>query len=109
EGTHYFGWQKTSTGPSVEETLETVLSQILQEPCQLQAASRTDAGVHANGQIVNFKTNHPRISKISQLLVSINSLLPKDIRVLTIDIVNEEFHPTLDCIGKEYHYHVCFG
>ena len=69
DGTHYLGWQKTAIGPrdrsdinftsdrspSIEETLQRVLEQVLQERIQLQAASRTDAGVHAQGQVANFQ------------------------------------------------------
>ena len=54
DGTRYLGWQKTKEGLSIEEALETPLKQILQQKIHLQAASRTDAGVHAKGQVVNF-------------------------------------------------------
>ena len=56
EGTHYFGWQKTKMGPSIEEEIEKAVSQILQEKVQLEAASRTDRGVHAEGQVICFST-----------------------------------------------------
>ena len=56
EGTRYLGWQKTIAGPSIEKELEKAVTQILQHPVNLQAASRTDAGVHAEGQVVNFFT-----------------------------------------------------
>lgn len=107
EGTSFLGWQKTRMGPSIEEELEKTLSQILQHPVNLQAASRTDAGVHAEGQVVNFFTDSalelPRLQK------SLNGLLPKDISVLHIEQEKEDFHPTLDCTAKEYHYHFCLG
>lgn len=61
DGTRYLGWQKTKTGLSIEESLEKALSQILQENVSLQAASRTDAGVHAEGQVVNFITKNLEI------------------------------------------------
>lgn len=107
DGTHYLGWQKTHMGPSIEGTLEIVLSRILQEKINLQAASRTDAGVHAKGQIVNFITRNP--FSLQRLLISINSLLPNDIAVLDIEQAQDNFHPTLDCISKEYHYSLCYG
>ena len=109
DGTHYQGWQKTSTGPSIEEALEGVLSLILQEQCQLQAASRTDAGVHATNQVINFISMNPRALELSQLQIALNSLLPKDIVVKNIEHVADNFHPTLDCCSKEYHYQVTFG
>lgn len=106
EGTHYFGWQKTATGPSIEQTLQSALEQILRRPIQLQAASRTDLGVHANGQIVNFAFPDT-IDDLHRLHYACNCLLPSDIRILSIEEVLDRFHPTLDCIGKEYHYHLC--
>jgi len=106
DGTHFLGWQKTKLGPSIEETLQGVISQILQEDITLQAASRTDAGVHAEGQSVNFFTNKELLSLVN-LQKSINALLPATIRVLHIEEKNLAFHPTLDSIGKEYQYYIC--
>ena len=107
DGTHYLGWQKTKMGPSIEEVLENTLSRILQHPVILQAASRTDAGVSADGQVVNFFTD----SCVSpeKLKASLNRLLPKDIVILSTEEAETGFHPTLDCKGKEYRYHLCYG
>lgn len=107
EGTEYLGWQKTVTGPNIEGTLEKTLSQILQHPVSLQAASRTDAGVHAEGQVINFFTD--KEMGLDRLQKSLNGLLPKDISVLQVAEMPPSFHPTLDCRGKEYHYFVCQG
>lgn len=106
DGTGLLGWQKTSVGPSVEGWLETILSQILQEEIQLQAASRTDAGVHAEGQIVNFLSRKNSLS-LHRLQKSLNALLPKQITVLKVEEALESFHPTLQNKGKEYHYLIC--
>lgn len=108
DGTAYLGWQKTAMGPSIEETLQRAIEQIAQHPIALQAASRTDAGVHANGQVVNFLTPKS-FTSLPKLLVSLNQLLPKNIAVRTIEWAPLSFHPTLDAKGKEYHYHVCLG
>lgn len=106
DGTPYLGWQKTSMGPSVEDILQKTIEKILQQPITLQAASRTDAGVHALGQVVNFIWDTPKIS-LPQLQRSLNGLLPNDISILKIDEAPPSFHPTLDCQGKEYHYYIC--
>jgi tRNA pseudouridine38-40 synthase len=106
DGRHYLGWQKTQEGPSIEEGLQQVLEKIFQEPIQLQAASRTDAGVHAIGQVVNFISHHSQIT-IERLKISLNSLLPDDIRILKVEQMPKNFHPTLDCKEKEYHYWIC--
>lgn len=108
DGTNYLGWQKTNTGPSVEEILENVLTKVLQHGIRLQAASRTDAGVHANGQVVNFITEK-LLPPLEKLQGSLNSLLPKDMTIISVESASENFHPTLDCIAKEYHYHLCYG
>lgn len=108
DGTHYLGWQKTHTGPSIEETLNRVLEQILQEKISLQAASRTDAGVHAQGQVINFFSSKQSLD-LNLLKHSLNSLLPKDIVIVETSQAQTSFHPTLDSSGKEYHYHVCYG
>jgi tRNA pseudouridine38-40 synthase len=106
DATHFLGWQKTPLGQTIEETLENVLSQILQEKIHLQAASRTDAHVHAEGQSVNFFTHKDSIS-LPKLLQGINALLPPSIVVLHIEEKPLSFHPTLDNFGKEYQYFVC--
>lgn len=108
DGTYYLGWQKTRMGPSIEETLERAISQVLQEKVALQAASRTDAGVHARGQVVNFFTDK-KIPCFHRLQVSLNCLLPKDIAVMHAEQAADSFHPTLDCSSKEYHYSLCYG
>ncbi|MCI5052574.1 MAG: tRNA pseudouridine(38-40) synthase TruA [Simkaniaceae bacterium] len=105
DGTHFLGWQKTKEGPSIEATLESAISQMLQHPVELQAASRTDAGVHASGQVVNFFTQKPFDVQI--LLKGFNALLPKSIRVMHVKEMPDDFHPTLWAKGKEYHYHIC--
>lgn len=104
-GTAYLGWQKTVMGPSIEETLEGCLNKLLQEEVALQAASRTDAGVHARCQCVNFISEKwdSRWTE-EKLLKSLNSLLPSDIAVFKVEKMEEAFHPTLDCKKKEYLY-----
>ncbi|MCI0382010.1 MAG: tRNA pseudouridine(38-40) synthase TruA [Chlamydiae bacterium] len=106
-GTSYFGWQKTKAGPSIEETLENCLKQILQEKIHLQAASRTDRGVHAKEQIINFFTS--KTISLNLLMKSMNRMLPKDIAVKELAQASPHFHPTLDCTAKEYGYWICNG
>lgn len=104
DGGRFLGWQKTNMGPSIQESLETILQQILQEKIVLQAASRTDAGVHAHGQVANFFTTYQL--NPSCFLNSLNKMLPKDIAVLSVDFAPKDFHPTLDCRSKEYRYFI---
>lgn len=104
DGTSFFGWQKTTEGPSIEQSLETVLQTILQEPVALQAASRTDAGVHALEQVVTFKTSQPFLT--DKVIISLNQLLPQTIRCLHLEQVHQDFHPTLSSFAKSYLYYV---
>jgi tRNA pseudouridine38-40 synthase len=107
EGSKYLGWQKTSMGPNIEGVLESALKQLLQEEVPIQACSRTDAGVHAQGQVVNFLTRSA--IPLKGLGNGLNALLPKEIRVLSLEEMPLSFHPTLDALSKTYHYHVCTG
>lgn len=106
DGSSYFGWQATKEGPSIEESLSLVLERILGEKICLRAASRTDRGVHARGQVVDFFCTHlPK--DLSKLEVSLNQLLPKDIRCLSLsEVTSPDFHPTLSAKSKLYRYHV---
>lgn len=108
DGTDYRGWQKTRVGPSIESVLEEVLATILRHPVRLQAASRTDAGVHAKGQVVNFITENPSLN-LHVLQRSLNGMLPRAMSVLEVSQMPDTFHPTIDAKGKVYHYHVCYG
>ena len=93
-GTHFSGWQKTgsSATPSIEETLESALAQILRHKIKLQAASRTDAGVHAEGQAVNFFLETPL--PLPTLVRSLNGVLPDGIRVHSESESQFDFNPT---------------
>jgi len=102
-GTQYFGWQKTRSGPSIQEELEIACSQICQEKIICEAASRTDRGVHAKGQIVQFYTSKELSPE--QIQKVLNALLPVDIRVIQAEYQN--FHPTLDATAKTYYYDLC--
>ena len=106
-GTAFAGWQKTKMGLSIEEILEKTLQQILQHEVRLQAASRTDAGVHAEGQVVNFTTQKSLC--LNTLQHRLNRMLPKEISVFSAEQMPSDFHPTLSCLKKEYWYELCYG
>lgn len=106
DGSCFLGWQKNNAGPSIEEALEKALFQLLGSFISLQAASRTDAGVHALGQVVNFHLKDDSID-VKKLHRSINAVIDKGISVLSLEEEEEHFHPTIDNEGKEYHYFIC--
>src|SRR5580692_3423461 len=91
-GTEFAECQKTPFKMSIEQSLENALERILREKPKLQAASRTDAGVHAKGQVVNFFTENP--IDLTLLQRALNGTLPKEISVLSIEATTHCFHPT---------------
>lgn len=105
EGTRYHGWQrqKNTTG-SIQEKVEHVLSDVLCEEVEVAAAGRTDMGVHARGQVLNFKT--PKEVDPVDLMQKANELLPYDIRFLCAEQVPERFHARLNAVGKHYEYRI---
>lgn len=104
DGTGYSGWQKQSNGLSIQEMIQKQLSLLLREEIKLKGSGRTDAGVHASGQVAHFHT----ISSINiyRFQHSLNALLPKDIRVHTMQEISMTFHAQHSALGKVYHYHL---
>jgi tRNA pseudouridine38-40 synthase len=107
DGTAYFGWQKTAAGPSIQESLSTAIRQITQEEVTPEAASRTDRGVHATGQVVAFTLK--KEWEPEALQKALNGTLPRDIRVQQITWGSPLFHPTLSAVEKEYRYWISLG
>ena len=109
KGTSYFGWQDIGTGeqkPTVEASIYQVLKKICNyQSCTISAASRTDAGVHAQGQVI--KITIALAIESDKLLLGMNSLLPDDIRILQCEPCAAEFNPNKDSKSKEYHYYFC--
>jgi tRNA pseudouridine38-40 synthase len=103
DGLPFYGWQKNNAFPSIEEELEKALIIILRKKPVLQAASRTDRGVHAEGQIVNFI--HDQKIDLEKTLYKLNRILLPSIRVLEMKKMPLSFHPTLDAKSKTYHYY----
>lgn len=102
QGTHYQGWQSQPSETGVQDRLEHALATFLRHPVRVTASSRTDAGVHAEQQVVTFKTHVP-IDPV-RLSRALNSLLPKDIGVLNVQVAKPDFHPILSSLGKAYRY-----
>jgi tRNA pseudouridine38-40 synthase len=109
KGTSYFGWQDTGTNeqkPTVEASIHQVLKIICKyKSCTISAASRTDAGVHAQGQVL--KISIALAIESGKLLLGMNSLLPDDIRILRCEPCAAGFNPNKDSKSKEYHYYFC--
>ena len=105
DGTNYHGWQIQNNAISVEEVLQEALRELLREPVELIGASRTDAGVHAQGNVAVFDTD-TRIPA-EKIAIAVNQRLPEDIVVVKSDEVPLDWHPRYqDNISKTYEYHI---
>ncbi len=106
KGTNYCGFQiqNKSNDPTVQLYLDKALGIIYGEEIKTIQCSRTDAGVHAKGQVVNYKHPEDKISEPSRLVMAINANLPKDIRVLHAQKVSLDFHSRYNAKGKMYSY-----
>ncbi len=103
DGTAYHGWQVQPQHPTLQRTLHQTLWRVLGGPMQPpEASGRTDAGVHAMGQVVTFRTDKP--IPAANLVMALNDVLPSDVRVLSAEDVGPDFHPR-DCAkAKTYRY-----
>jgi tRNA pseudouridine38-40 synthase len=102
DGTHYCGWQVQPNGVSVQSKIQDALKVLLKADVTVIGSGRTDAGVHALGQVAHFRWDAPLDS--FRFLRALNSLLPFDIRITEMDIVPDTFHAQYSALGKEYHY-----
>lgn len=104
DGTNYHGWQEQSNGITIESVLNETLSQVLKEEIVVIGASRTDAGVHAYGNIAVFDSE-TRIPG-DKICYAVNPFLPADIRIVKSEEVAADFHPRYTDSRKTYEYHI---
>ncbi|MFA5145304.1 MAG: tRNA pseudouridine(38-40) synthase TruA [Candidatus Omnitrophota bacterium] len=103
DGTNYCGWQvQRNIRQSIQATIEKALQKILQEKVRLIASGRTDAGVHAQAQIANFKTKSG--IDLKKLQGALNGLLPADVVISGIEEKGLDFHSRFDAKSKIYRY-----
>ena len=108
DGTNLVGWQKQNNGQSIQEYIEMAAQEIFQCYCTIQSAGRTDAGVHAKGQVahIDLPKNHDLINKKSYYMISaFNALLKKTrIRVISIQKATFDFHARFSATKRHYKY-----
>ncbi len=105
DGTAYCGWQKQGNAEnSIQGKIEAVLSRMCGEPVSVQGSGRTDAGVHAKGQVASFKCITEKSP--SEIAGYLNSYLPKDIAVTSLSEADERFHARLSAKRKTYLYRI---
>jgi len=102
DGTAYAGWQLQPQRPTVQAALEAAIEKLTGRPVRVRASSRTDAGVHALGQVVGLQTDCRLSPEV--LRRALNAYLPRDIAVLGVEEVPEGFHATRDAVCKSYRY-----
>lgn len=102
DGTNFNGWQKQKDKRTVQEEIEIALAKILKEEVSIVGSGRTDAGVHALGQIANLKTE--KTIKPQELLFAINTMLPVDIVVTNVEEVEDNFNARNSAKKKHYRY-----
>lgn len=104
DGTNYCGWQVQNNGTAVQNVIDQHLTQLLGEPIETTGASRTDAGVHALGNVAVFSTNHRMPAE--KISYAMNARLPDDIRIEKSEEVPEGFHPRYCESVKTYEYKI---
>ena len=112
EGTHFHGWQKQHPPDSeplrtVQGELEAAVHAVVREQVHVLGASRTDAGVHAHGQVAAF--NCEAEFEPDRIRDAISSRLPEDVQVLEASVVPREFDPIQDCVSKGYRYRLAYA
>lgn len=107
DGTDFHGWQIQPEQPTIQRALTEVLEKLTQQRITVCGAGRTDAGVHALGQVANFKTES-RLGACD-FLRACNAILPPSIRVVAADEVSEEFHARWSARAKTYRYRLFRG
>ena len=102
DGTHYNGWQIQPNQPTVQAAVEDALTKLTKTPIQIIGAGRTDSGVHAEGQVANFRTT----SQIPLVAFQkgLNATLPRDIVVCSATEVSADFHARFSAISRRYRY-----
>lgn len=101
-GRNYNGWQKQSHAPSIQNELESAVSQVANESVKITASGRTDTGVHATGQVIHFDVNTRRTRQ--ELARGANRYLPDDICILWAIPVDAEFHARFSALERRYRY-----
>jgi tRNA pseudouridine38-40 synthase len=102
DGTAFEGWQTQTSGGAVQDTLERALSQMADESISTICAGRTDAGVHALGQVVHFDT--AAIRPLQAWVRGVNALLPSSVAVQDARVVRSDFHARFSAIRRQYRY-----
>lgn len=106
DGTNYSGWQYQENSTSIQGTIKKSLTKAFGQSFSLVGAGRTDAGVHARGQVAHSIVPDEFSVPENKIPTAVNSKLPKDIRIIDAKIVDVPFHATIDAIARVYTYFI---
>lgn len=104
DGSAYAGWQVQPSHHTIQGALEAALHRITGEKVRVQCSGRTDAGVHAIGQVAHFDLAKPVV--LAKLQLGLNAVLAEDIRILALRRARPDFHARFSTSGKEYRYFI---
>jgi tRNA pseudouridine38-40 synthase len=107
DGTDFSGWQMQPGQQTIQGTLSDVLENLTKQRLQIQGAGRTDAGVHAAGQVANFKTEAEL--SVGEFQRAFNALLPASIRIVAAEEAAPDFHARWNAVAKTYRYRIFRG
>lgn len=107
DGSRYHGWQRQRHHNSVQEEIERALSKAFSQVITVEGSGRTDAGVHAIGQVASFRAQ--MILPIEQVKFVVNRLLPPDIYITKATLADDSFHARYHTVGKTYQYKIYTG
>lgn len=108
DGTDFGGWQRQKNARSIQEEIEKALEKMHGHPVRLTGAGRTDAGVHAAGQVAGFFTDIASIPA-DKFMLALNKLLPRDIRIISAGEAARDFHARFDASLRKYRYFIRCG
>lgn len=107
DGSRFNGWQKQkNTDNTIQGKLEEIFSRYFGETVEVNGSGRTDAGVHAVGQVASFKITG-RVGDYDKVKRELNNFLPEDIKILSLSETDPRFHARLNAVAKEYRYYIC--
>lgn len=114
DGSRYLGWQRLQgeqKSLTIQYIIECILNQVLKEECRIHGAGRTDAGVHAYGQVAHFTVHEKQLDEkqLYHIKKQLNERLPEDIKIISMEKVSRGFHSRYDAKAKRYTYHISIG
>ena len=104
DGTDFFGWQRQERSRTVQGVIEAALERLHKKPVPVTGSGRTDTGVHASGQVANFYTSIHSMDA-ERFVPALNSLLPRDVRILQACQTHQDFHARFDARLRTYRYY----